>query len=311
MASTSIAATRRTRSSWRPGIVISVSSAAASIASRVRGSVSRGELLLEERRQPRLVDVDDVQRREPGEDVEPAVAVVRLGQGLAQALARVGQAGVEDDGRELGQQAPAVVARGALLQRALEVGGGGVGRAVSRGVGRGAAQQRADLRVGVGAAAQQVAGDAVVVGARGHQRARRFAVQALAAPAGQVVADGARDEVVGEARAAGAEQPGGHQAVARGAQLAERDAGHGRDDLARRALADHGERLDDGAVARRQLGQARAHDGARDRAQRRGVAGGRVERAQPMVGDLAAELAEQPRVAADRAMALAADLERR
>ena len=86
--STSIAATRRTRSSWRAGIVISVSSAAASIASRVPGSVSGGQLLLEERRQPRLVDVDDVQRREPGQDVEPAVAVVRLGQGLAQALAR-------------------------------------------------------------------------------------------------------------------------------------------------------------------------------------------------------------------------------
>ena len=59
-------------------------------------------------------------------------------QRLAQALARVGQAGVEGDGRELGEQAPAVVARGALVQRALEVGRGGVRRAVLRGVGRGA-----------------------------------------------------------------------------------------------------------------------------------------------------------------------------
>ena len=130
MASTSIAATRRARSSWRAG----------DRDQRVeRGGLDRqprpriglgGQLLLEERRQPRLVDVDDVQRREPGQDVEPAVAVVRLGQGLAQALARVGQAGVEGDRRELGQQAPAVVARGALLERALEVGRGGVGRAV-------------------------------------------------------------------------------------------------------------------------------------------------------------------------------------
>ena len=139
--------------------MISVSSAAASIASRVPRIGLGGQLLLEERRQPRLVEVDDVQRRQPRQDVEPAVAVVRLGQGLAQALARVGQAGVEGDRRELGQQAPAVVARGALVQRALEVGRGGVRRAVVRGVGRRAAQQRADLGVGARAAAQEVAGD--------------------------------------------------------------------------------------------------------------------------------------------------------
>ena len=114
MASTSIAATRRARSSWRPGIVISVSSAAASIASRTSRIGLGGELLLEERRQPRLVEVDDVQRGQPRQDVEPAVAVVRLGQGLAQALARVGQAGVEGDRRQLGQQAAAVVAGSAL-----------------------------------------------------------------------------------------------------------------------------------------------------------------------------------------------------
>ena len=46
-----------------------------------------GQLLLEERRQSRLVNVDDVQGREPRQDVEAALAVVPLGQGLAQALA--------------------------------------------------------------------------------------------------------------------------------------------------------------------------------------------------------------------------------
>jgi hypothetical protein len=155
-----------------------------------------------------------------------------------------------------------------------------------------------------------VAGDAVVVGARGHQRTRRLAVQMLAAPTGQVVTDGAGDQVVGEARAAEAKEPGGHQPVACRAQLVERDVRDGRDDLARRALADHGERLDDRAAARRQLGQARADHGACEGAERRGVALRRGEYAQAVVGDPAAELAQQPRVAGRRAMALAADLRR-
>ena len=106
--------------------------------------------------------------------------------------------------------------------------------------------------------------------------------------------------------------PAGRPPRARRARppLVQRDVGHGGHDLARRAFADDGQRLDDGAVARRQLGQAGADDGARDCAERRGVALGRVERAHAAVGDLTAELAQQPRVASRRAVALVAGLER-
>jgi hypothetical protein len=155
-----------------------------------------------------------------------------------------------------------------------------------------------------------VAGDAVGVRAGGHQGARRLAVQALAPGAGQAVGDRAGDQVVDEAPGVVVDEPGGEQPVARVADLVERHARHRRDHLARRALADDGDRLRDRAVARRQLGHASAHDVARHRAQRRGVAPGPVERAHAMVGDLAAELAQQPRVAGRRPMALAADRER-
>ena len=182
----------------------------------------------------------------------------------------------------------------------------------SRGVGRGAAQQRADLRVGVGAAAQEVAGDAVVVGAGGHQRARRLAVQALAAPAGQVVADRAGDEVVGEARAAGAaaaRRPPARRAAAPSSSSATSATAAttwrgAPSPITASASTTARSRGESSARRARTTVRAIALSGAAPPV-------GRVERAHAMVGDLAAELAQQPRVAGRRAMALAADLERR
>ena len=58
----------------------------------------------------------------------------------------------------------------------------------------------------------------------GQQRARRLAVQALALGPRQVRGDRGGDQAVGEALAAGGEQAGGQQRVARRAQLADRDA---------------------------------------------------------------------------------------
>ena len=126
----------------------------------------------------------------------------------------------------------------------------------------------------------------------------------------EVLADRRRDQVVSEARAAGVEQPRGHQPVAGRAELVDRHARDGGDDLARCSLADHRDRLDHRAVARCQLGQAPAHDVARDRADRRGVVFGGVDRRRAVDGDLTAQLAEQPGVPRHGPMAVAADLDR-
>ena len=120
------------------------------------------------------------------------------------------------------------------------------------------------------------------------QRSRWLATMSVAAPIairaravsrcscsqavrGQVVGDRDRDQVVGEAVAVGGEQPGGDERVARRGELADRHAGDRGDDLRRRVVADHGERLGDRAVARCQRGQATADDVAGDRGDRRRV----------------------------------------
>ena len=166
-------------------------------------------------------------------------------------------------------------------------------------------EQRADGRVRLRAALQQVADDGVVVGAAGHQCQRRLAVQALALGAREVVGHRDGDQAVGEALAARAEQAGGQQRIAGQAQLADGDARQRGDHVRRGAVADHRERRDDRPVARGQRRQPPAHDVARDRRDGRSVAAGFVERLGAVGGDLAAELAEQPRVAPDGAMAVA------
>ena len=123
---------------------------------------------------------EHVERGQAREHVDPALAIAHLGQRVEQPALRVGQAGVEGDGGQLREHAPAVVAGRVLLQRALEVGRRGVRRPAARRGRRGADQQPADVRVGLRAALEQVAGDDVGVGVAGHQRARRLAVQALA-----------------------------------------------------------------------------------------------------------------------------------
>ena len=74
----STAATRRARSAWRSPEISSASSEAASTASRTSGSVSPRELLLEHLRQAVVGGVDEVERRQASEHVDPAVAVTHF-----------------------------------------------------------------------------------------------------------------------------------------------------------------------------------------------------------------------------------------
>ena len=152
-------ARRRARSAWRSGKISSASSDAASTARRTSGSVSLASSSSNRLRQPVVAGVHEVQRGEPGQDVDPALAVGDLAQRLAQAPARVRQAGVERDGAEAGEQLAAVVAGRALLQRPLQVRRRRPRHPAARRVGRRPQQQLADLGVGLRAALEQVAGD--------------------------------------------------------------------------------------------------------------------------------------------------------
>jgi hypothetical protein len=156
-----------------------------------------------------------------------------------------------------------------------------------------------------------VAGDHVGVGAAGHQGPCGLAVQALALGARELLLDRGRDEPVRQPLAVGPDQAGGQQRVARRGQLADRHTGDGGDDVRGRAIADDGERGGDRPVARGQRRQPPADDVARDRRDRRRVVGARVDRLGAVRGDLAAELAQEPGVAVDGAMALAAHGRRR
>ena len=176
----------------------------------------------------------------------------------------------------------------------------------SRRVGRGADQQLADVGVGLRAALEQVAGDDVGVGAAGHQRARGLAVQPLALGAREVLDDRGGDQAVGEALAVGLEQAGGSSASRAGAELADRDAGDRGDHVRRRAVAERR------PAPRRPPRSRGVSSASRRRTTLRAIAvtGGRrdrrLERFRAVRGDLAAELAQQPRVAVDGAVAVAA-----
>jgi hypothetical protein len=214
------------------------------------GIVLGGELVLEQPREVGVAGVDDVERRQPREHLEAPFAIAHLAQRRQQALLGVRQPRVEGDRRQLDEHAPAVVARRVLEQRAIEVDGRGVRRAALRGARPGAQQQRADLGVALRRALQQVAGHDIVGDATGHEHARGLAVQALAFGPREVVGDRDRDQAVGEALAAGFEQAGREQLVARRSELADGDPGHGGDHVRRHGVADHRHRRDDRAVAR-------------------------------------------------------------
>ena len=160
--------------------------------------------------------------------------------------------------------------------------------------------------IGLRAALEQVAGDEVGVRVAGHQRARGLAVHALALGPGEVLLDRGGHQAVGQALAVGTEHPGGQQRVARRGQLADRDAGDGRHDVRERAVAEDGERRGHGPVAGRQRRQPPADDVAGDRGDGRRVVAGPVDHLGAVGGDLPAQLAQQPRVAAHGAMAFAA-----
>ena len=120
-------------------------------------------------------------------------------------------------------------------------------------------------------------------------------MQTLALGRRHAISDRDRDQGMGDAVAIGIQEAGGGQRVARRPELVERDRRNLGDCVRRSAVADHGARLRDRSVARLELGQAPAHDGARGRADVR-----------PVRLDLMRQLAEQPRVAAGRAVALGA-----
>ena len=91
----STAATRRARSAWRsPRDQQRVERGGLDRQPHVGIRLAR-ELLLEHLRQAVVGGVDEVERREAREHVDPAVAVAHLAQRLAQPPARVRQSGVE------------------------------------------------------------------------------------------------------------------------------------------------------------------------------------------------------------------------
>ena len=198
-----IARTRRARSAWRSGNSISVSSAATSTARRASGSVSAASSCSKtcaRSASPASMTLSAARRVSTSTRLG---AVAHLSQRGEQPPARVRQPRVERHGGQQREHLPAVVAARALLERALEVGERAVGGAALLRADRGAQQQLADRRVAPGCALEQVPGDAVGVGAGGHQRTRRLAVQPLALGARQARRDGAGDQAVGEALAVG------------------------------------------------------------------------------------------------------------
>ena len=140
----------------------------------------------------------------------------------------------------------------------------------------------------------------------GHQRARGLAVHALALGPVRSSSIAAATRPWARRSPSGPSSPAASQRVARRGQLADRDAGDGRHHVRERAVAEDRERRGHRPVAGRQRGQPPADDVAGDRRDRRRVVAGPVDRLGAVGGDLPAQLAQQPRVAADRAMALAA-----
>ena len=251
----------------------------------------------------------DVERRQAREHVDAALAIAHLVQRLEQPPRESGRPGVERDRRRAGRacgrgrrpaRAPAARARGRRRRCAAPPRRAAVAAAcTSSALTSGSA---------CGPHCEQVAGDDVGVGAAGHQRARGLAVQALALGPREVLADRGGDQAVGEALAAGG-RAGRRPAARRAPGRARRPA-----TPATAATTCGGApspmTASAAATARSRGGQRRPAAGAR-RCGRSRVTGGAsspacVERRRAVRGDLAAELAQQPRVAADGAMAVAA-----
>ena len=172
------------------------------------GAVVGGDLPGEECGELIVAGVKDVPRREAGQELDPAGVIVDLGQRLAEAITRPGQARVEGRHRERSQQLTPIVAGRSLLERALQVGRGGVRRAASSGVDRRVLQHRRGDAVAVRRALQQVPGDDVALRPVGWQRARGLAMQPFGLGARKVLQDRGSDQRVREPPAIGAEQAG-------------------------------------------------------------------------------------------------------
>ena len=177
---------------------------------------------------------------------------------------------------------------------------------------RGAQQQLADVRIGLrrGTASRWLATTSASAGpaisARAASRCRRsHSVRVRSSPIAAATRPWAKRSPSASSR------PAASSASRAGPSCGERDAGDGGDHVRRRAVADDRQRRGDRAVAGAQRGQPPAHDVAGDRGDGRGVVAGLGDRVGAVRGDLAAELAQQPRVAADGAMAVAAHDRRR
>ena len=160
------------------------------------GTVVGGDLPGKECGQFIVVGVKHVPRGEPGQEVDPAGVVVDLGQGLAQAITRSGQAGVEGGHRERSQHLSPIVAGRSFVERPLQIGRGGVWRATSSGADRRVPQRRRGGAVAVRSALEQVRGDDVALGPVRSQRARGLAVKAFGFGARQVLEDRGGDQRV-------------------------------------------------------------------------------------------------------------------
>ena len=234
---------------------------------RPRPPAARGvglarQLLLEELRQPGVAGVDQVQRGQAREHVDPALAVVRPRAApraaapaspagrrrrrpcrAGRACARGRRPARAPPARARGRRRPRAARRAAAASAAARsssslTSGSACGphssrwQATTLGVGAGRPSARAPPR-GAGARARS---------ARGRRRSPRRSGRARSA------------------RRPAAEQPGGQQRVARRAELADRHAGDRGDDVRRRAVADHRQRRDD---ARGRAATARPAAGAR------------------------------------------------
>ena len=296
----SIAATRRARSACRSG------RSAARPATRPRPPAgrpgpSRRRAPARRARQPLVAGIDQVQRRQPRQHVDPAFARRPRAAPRSSRRRASGSPASKATVPSAASMRAAVVARRALRQRPLQVGG----RRARRRACRAAARAAVSLTSGSACGLHSSRCAATIAAASAPPSSAPAPPRGAAARAR--CARGPRRSRPRSARARSGRRrvraARGDQRVARRAELAHRDAGDRRQHVRRRTVADHRQRLDHAAVARRRAPPAgaarrcaRPRDGARPA--RRSSASG--------LAASAAELGQQPRVAADRAMAVAA-----
>ena len=196
------------------------------------------------------------------------------------------------------------------MERTLQVGGRGEGRAPLGGLGPGPLEPLADVRVAPGPALEKMARDGLAGRPEFDQRPRRLSVQMLSVGRGEVVLDRGRDQLVGDALTVRAQEPRCDQRVVHRTDLREGDAGELRDRVRRDVVADDRPGGGDRSVTRLELGQAPADDGTSLRSEPGRNPLGLTDRGLTMHLDVAGQLPEQPGVAGGGAMGFDAHVDR-